>query len=288
MCHHLPVLQTQLFPHLTGVRLQALRVLPQQITIVVTSAASSACCPVCHHWSWRVHSRFIRRFADLPISSRATVLEFWGRRFFCVSNRCPRRTFREQVREIGPAYQRHTTALHQAVERLGFALGGRPAVRLAYAQGFPNLECTRIRRRDVPADRAHVTGPSRMAFLRAVRSATLPTPPAPRQMGVDDWAWSKGKTSGTLIVDLETHRPVDLLSDRTADTFAAWLHERPGIEMISRDRWGAYTEGAQQGAPQALQVADRFHVVKNFVEALERFLLRKGPVSAFSRQMQSH
>ncbi len=123
-----------------------------------------------------------------------------------------------------------------------------------------------------------------MAFLRAVRAAVLPSPPPPRLVGVDDWAWRKGKTYGTLLVDLERHRPVDLLPDRTADTLAAWLRQHPGIEIISRDRWGAYAEGAQQGAPRALQVADRFHVVKNLVEALETFLLRKGATRAQAAQ----
>ena len=123
-----------------------------------------------------------------------------------------------------------------------------------------------------------------MSFLRAVRASILPTAPAPCQIGVDDWAWSKGKTYGTLIVDLQTHRPIDLLADRTADTFVIWLKKHPGIEIISRDRSGAYAEGAQLGAPQALQVADRFHLVKNLVDALEEFLLRKAPARAHAAQ----
>ena len=261
MCHHLHVFM-RVFPHLSGMQVHICQVGSTQLSLVMSSATSCACCPVCQHWSWRIHSRFLRTFTDLPSAGRRVVLRFCGRRFFCGNRSCPRRTFREQIPQVAPVRQRHTTTLHQALERLGFALGGRPAERLAQAQGF--VRC----------------GSSRMSFLRAVRAAIVPTALASCQIGVDDWAWSKGKTYGTLIVDVQTHRPIDLLADRTADTFATWLKEHPGIELISRDRSGAYAEGTQLGAPQALQVADRFHLVKNLADALEEFLLRKAPARA--------
>lgn len=206
MCHHLHLF-TRVFPHLTRVQVHTCQIGPTQLSLEVSSSASCACCPVCHHWSWRIHSRFLRTFVDLPSAGRGVVLRFCRRRFFCGNLSCSRRTFREQLPQIAPVHQRHTTAFHQTLERLGFALGGRPAERLAQAQGFPRR------------------GSSRMSFLRAVRAAIVPTAPAPCQIGVDDWALSKGKTYGTLIVDLQTHRPVDLLVDQTADTFATWLNE---------------------------------------------------------------
>ena len=96
MCHHLHLF-TQVFPHLTGVQVHTCQVGPTQLSLEVSSAASCACCPVCHHWSWRIHSRFLRTFADLPSAGRGVVLRFCGRRFFCGNRSCSRRTFREQV-----------------------------------------------------------------------------------------------------------------------------------------------------------------------------------------------
>ena len=89
---------------------------------------------------------------------------------------------------------------------------------------------------------------------------------AVRVAGIDDWAWRKGASYGTIIVDLERRRVVDLLADRSAETTADWLKKHPEVEVVSRDRAGLYAEAARQGAPQARQVADRFHLVQNFRE----------------------
>ena len=93
---------------------------------------------------------------------------------------------------------------------------------------------------------------------------------APRVLGLDDWAWSKGQRYGTILVDMETRRVVDLLPDRSASGTAAWLKAHPGAEIICRDRHGLYAQGAREGAPQARQVADRFHLLQNLRELLEK------------------
>jgi transposase len=136
---------------------------------------------------------------------------------------------------------------------LGLALGGQRGARLA-----TNLKIS------VSPD----------TLLRATLAAPLPAHPTPRVLGVDDWSWRKGRRWGTLLVDLERQRRMDILPDRTAGTLARWLATRPGIAVVARDRAGAYADGIRQGAPTSIQIADRFHLVKNAGEVLERVVQR--------------
>jgi transposase len=105
-------------------------------------------------------------------------------------------------------------------------------------------------------------------LLRMVREAASEPIEAPRVVGIDDWAWRKGQRYGTIICDLERNRVLDLLPDRNADTLASWLCRYPGIEVIARDRAGVYAEGARRGAPNAVQVADRFHLLQNLGQVM--------------------
>ena len=102
----------------------------------------------------------------------------------------------------------------------------------------------------------------------------MTTHPTPTHLGVDDWAFCRNVSDGTILVDLQDHRVVDLLPDRSASSLESWLKSHPGVQLISRDRSGDYATGASNGAPHAVQVADRFHLQKNLAEAVERIFHR--------------
>ena len=244
-----------LFPFLTTLRLEQIVLSDQHLTLTLQPMRATARCPTCHQRSRRVHSRYVRTVADLPCTQYGVRVDVQARRFRCLHPTCARQTFREPFPELVPVYGRRTPRLRARLEQLGVALGGRPASRLAGRQAITD-------------------GASRTTFLRLVRALPTPATSPPRVLGVDDWAQRRGRTYGTILVDLEARRPVDLLPERSATSFAEWLRAHPAPEIIARDRGGVYADGARQAAPAAVQVADRFHLAKNLGEQLEALVLR--------------
>ena len=162
-----------------------------------------------------VHSRYRRHPADLPSLGREVRVSLRVRRFYCRNVACPRQTFAERVAQLVAPFARRTRRLAEAQGRTDAALGGEAGARL-------------LSRLSMPA--------SADTVLRLLNRLPLPLPTGPRVIGVDDWAKRKGHSYGTIVVDLERRRVVDLLPDRTATTLAGWLQQRPGIEVVARDR----------------------------------------------------
>jgi transposase len=218
------------------------------LTLDVKVTAPTAPCPTCAQPATRIHSDYRRTLADLPWATLPVCLSLQVRRFFCDTPSCRRQTFTERVPTVARPYAHTTTRASQAQCDTGLVLGGAAGARQLARQGLPG---------------------SRQTVLRRIRAYQPAAPPAPRVIGIDDWAYRKGRRYGTIIVDLEQGGPVDLLEDRLAETVAAWLRAHPEVTVVARDRADAYASGVSQGAPDAVQVADRWHLLKNLREAVE-------------------
>jgi transposase len=211
-------------------------------------------CPLCHTASNQVHSYYQRKVRDLPICGEEVELQICCRKFFCQQESCPRKIFAQQCESCLKPYARRLERANVQVLSIGLSMGGRPGARICSLTGLPLSTST---------------------ILRVLRRTPVPEIKAPAVLGVDDFAFRKGNTYGTILIDLEKRKPVDLLPDREGKTLESWLLAHPGVAVVSRDRSSVYANAIRNACPEAIQVADRWHLLKNLGENTAKYLEAK-------------
>jgi transposase len=236
-----------------GLKIMGIEMRDHVLNITAISTQMHPCCPVCGTPAQRMHSTYHRQISDLPCSGQQVRFLVHVHKDFCDAPDCARKIFVERLRPFVEPWARVTRRLYQNVQMIGLATGGRLGVRVTDRSGIKTTRQTILRR-------------------------IMARPPAPArpvsQIGIDDFSFRRGHRFGTMVVDLQTHEVLDVLPDRTADTSATWMAIHPELEIVSRDPGGDYAAAARKSAPQATQIADRFHIYKNLTEAVELALAR--------------
>ena len=237
-----------------GMVLGQVEITQTQLTVEVISTQPCARCPGCGNLSDSVHCQYQRTVHDVPCGGRNVVRRLRVRKFVCRSTTCPRKVFAERLPDLVQPWGRVSNRLLEELKAIGLAASAEVSERLTPRLGM------------------NVKAPTLLGYLR-----TIPAPPKTNVtvLGIDDFALRRGDTYGTILINIETGKPLDLLPDRTAEAVLPWLVSHQEIEVVSRDRASAYADAVKRALPHATQVADRYHLVQNLREHLQRFLDRK-------------
>jgi transposase len=245
--------ETSLLSLPEGTRIEQIQITENGLVIVVVATSPTSCCPLCSEPSSSIHCHYRRALRDAPCAGRQVQLLLTVRKFSCRNSYCPRKVFAERFPEFVEPWARMTIRYCEQITSIGLSTCGKGGARLAARLGIQTTRQTILRRiMALPESSAGV-----ILFL-----------------GIDDFSFRRGCRFGTILVNLESRRVVDLLPDREVEASAAWMRQQTDLMVVSRDRGGTYASAATQGAPQATQCADRFHVLKNLGEAVEDLLAR--------------
>jgi transposase len=236
-----------------GMLIEQIHITENGLVIEVVATHPQSCCPLCSQTSSSIHSHYRRILRDAPCAGRRVQLFLTARRFYCRNPYCERRVFTERLPTFVEPWARMTIRYWKPLTDIGLATCGKGGVRLAARLGIQT---------------------SRQTILRPIMALPDGACGSVVFVGIDDFSFRRGYRFGTILVNLESHRVVDLLPDRQAETAARWMYQQPDLAVVSRDRGGEYASAAREGAPQAIQCADRFHIVKNLTEAVQVLLAR--------------
>jgi transposase len=220
------------------------------LIVSIHATTSTVYCPLCGTVGSHIHSRYTRNVADITCVGQHLILKLLVRKWVCPLDSCPQHIFAEQFAGVVRRYARMTDRLIKALQSIGVTTNGADGASLSSSLGMPTTAKTLIRR---------------------VLELPLPKEGSIRIAGIDEWAWKKGSRYGTILVDIEHHRVAALLPERSVESSTAWFKKHPEVKIVSRDRGRIFRAAADAGAPQAKQIVDRFHLQKNFAEALEKF-----------------
>ena len=236
-----------------GMLIDKIQETESDVSIAVISTSPTSCCPCCSEASSSTHSSYKRTVRDVPCGGRRVQLSLTVRRFFCRNTICERKVFTERLPRFLEPWARATIRLCHSLQSIGLATSGEGGSRLAQRLSIQT---------------------SRKTILRRIMEVPNVPFASPLYLGIDDFSFRRGQWFGTILVDLESHRVIDLLPDRQTETSAQWMRQHPDITVVSRDRGSTYSAAASEASPQAIQVADRFHIVKNLTEATQLLLAR--------------
>src|SRR5437660_611589 len=236
-----------------GMQIEQIQITENGLVIQIAATTPTSCCPLCSEPSSSIHCHYRRTLRDAPCAGRRVQLFLTVRKFSCCNPECSRKVFTERLPNFVEPWARMTMRCCQQITSIGLATCGKGGARLADRLGI------------------HTT---RLTILRRIMDLPLVPTGSVVYVGIDDFAFRRGYRFGTILVNMENHRVVDLLPDRQAETAAQWMRQQPDLMVVSRDRGGEYASAAREGAPQAIQCADRFHVVKNLSDAFQVLLAR--------------